>query len=333
MGLLKTGEMFRQVLRKVWTPWRRGVAVLALVVPATFVLGPACQIVGGYRSFEGAEAAAPHPCSALGKTSKVDDKQLGTLVLSNVPGDRCYWIDALEVTVQQYATFIRETNSPNPPINWDALGCGWKTAPSDPAAEQPSDSCAAMAMSSEQDPFNTMKPIRCIDWCDAMAFCKWANKDLCGGNPNAAGGTVVPHDVPDQWGYACSPTGQWPYGSGLSPVSGACNIGLSQAQCQVQDMQQGVCAPTIPASFSQCVSPSGAWDMIGNVAEWTLSCGSSDGGPDTPCQVRGGSFDDNLDSVTCYSIAPYARQMRDRHIGLRCCEGLNATEMNTVGMK
>ena len=71
---------------------QRGVAVAVPVLVATFVLAPACQIVGGYRSFEPGDGAAPHPCDVL-PSSKLDDKELVTLVLSKVPDGTCYWMD------------------------------------------------------------------------------------------------------------------------------------------------------------------------------------------------------------------------------------------------
>jgi formylglycine-generating enzyme required for sulfatase activity len=287
---------------------------------AVFVVAQACQVVGGYQSFEPGDGAAPHPCDVL-PSSKVDEKGLAPLVLSKQPDGTCYWIGKTEVTVQEYEQFLMSSARP---IDWDAKLCAWKTAPSDPASVQAANDPCTLSTSVEADPFRLTKPIRCVDWCDAKALCTWAGMDLCGGITN--GSFVGPSDVPDQWGGACSANG-WPYVSGTMPVAGQCNVGLSEdaGQCY-SALGQPRCAPTDVGSFRACVSPSGAEDMIGNVAEWVKLCGNSDGGPGTLCQHRGGSFAGNLDDETCYVTAADGISTRDRGLGLRCCATLTAAE-------
>jgi hypothetical protein len=297
--------------------WLSAGAVQIFLV--ALALAPACQLVGGYQSF------SPHPCSVL-PASKLDDKQIATLVLSKQPDGNCYWIDRTEVTVQQYSQFVADPT----PISWDANCRQWKTTawnPAAPAAE--SDPCT-VSTKPESEAFALTKPVRCIDWCDAKAFCHWAGKDLCGGQTN--GSFVGPSDVfeGDQWGKGCSADGL-PYLMGATPVLDQCNVGLAEAGQCASVLMQPVCAPTNVGAFPQCTAPSGAVDLIGNVAEWVLSCGNSDGGPDTMCQYRGGSFADSLAEASCYTpLNANPAATRDRGLGFRCCALLTLDESNLV---
>jgi len=304
---------------------RGGPAVVISLFVAAFVASSACQVVAGYQTFKG------HPCDVL-PASKVDEDGLDTLVLSKQPDGSCYWVDKTEVTVQRYTQFLAGHATP---IGWDHDRCeSWKTAPSDPADE--TDDPCTLAASAESDPFRLTKPIRCVDWCDARAFCQWAGKDLCGGITNTPGVTE-PSDAPNPWASACSPEGLYlPYGNGSTFVSGVCNVGLSvdAGQCRALDHEE-YCAPTDVDSFPGCTGPSGMVDMIGNVSEWVFQCGyNSDGGidgPDPLCQHQGGSFDNSLEDVTatCWGMAAIdKRAARDRRIGLRCCASLTEAEHN-----
>jgi formylglycine-generating enzyme len=305
MAMSNAGETFRRRLR-----WLAGAICLSL---ATYVAAPGCQIVGHYESFQG------HPCNVL-PSSKLDAKNLATLVLSKQPDGTCYWIDQTEVTVQQYSAFVADQSAS---VSWDPA-CSWKTTASNPITET-NDPCT-VSTNVESDPFRATKPIRCVDWCDAKAFCEWAGKDLCSGSD--ADGIVTPQDLPDDWGGACSANGSL-YLNGSVPVYGACNVGLDAGQC-LAILHQYICAPADVDSFPECTGPSGTVDMIGNVDEWVLQCGYPvDGGPggaDSLCQHRGGSFAGSLVDETCYALASDARATRSRETGLRCCADLTQDE-------
>lgn len=318
MTALKAGSVAR----------RNPTVVVALVTVAglAFAIASACQIVAGYESFQ---PPMPHPCDLLRRTSKIDDAGV-KLVLSKVtsPKSTCYWIDEAEVTFDQYNRFA-DSVADGGTVEWDPR-CGWKDAgPSDPRKE--ANPCM---MNMESEALRSTKPARCIDWCDAKAFCHWAGKQLCKGD--TSGGFLSTTDAIDQWGKACSANGLQPYVYGPVAEAGACNVDFDHYGTCYGNLGQPVCAATDVKSFQSCVSPSGAFDMIGNVAEWVDLCGSSAdaGDPDTLCIHRGGSFASTLQEATCQQHLGAgdsdSRKTRDRGLGLRCCAELNSDEANLV---
>src|SRR5262249_54577342 len=126
-----------------------------------------------------------------------------------------------------YALFAtaKKTSS----VDWGAAEyCAWKDggAPSDPAAT-PDDACRQATADEDVPPFGPKKPIRCIDWCDARAYCQWMGKELC----VQAGGLAGQKDqVPQvaglkkQFDWACGASPNDPYPSGLR-ADGACRLG------------------------------------------------------------------------------------------------------------
>lgn len=284
-----------------------------------------CEQVAGFQEFAGAnpEAGVPHRCDVL-SSKKPDALDLAVLVLGKGLNGRCFWIDETEVTVEQYARFVDE----NPGFSaWDTKRCAWKSEPSRPHV-QASDTCASDALALDADAFGAQKPIRCVDWCDATAFCRWAQKDLC---VDGYGMSYEPQGAPRDWSMACSP--QWPLPYGPEPASGACNIGLSQQQC-VLIRRSTWCRAADVHSFPECTYPAGPVDMIGNVSEWIRSCTAfSDGGPDVLCQRRGGSYGDALTSWNCTTATAAAlrRDSRLPDLGFRCCSELTPAEAATVG--
>jgi formylglycine-generating enzyme len=317
---MKTPHVLRSTRVRAGALLAAGLAIWAAVAEW------GCQIVGGYKPFQA------HPCDPL-PAYKQDPRNIATLVLSKQPDGTCYWIDQTEVTVSQYVAFVNAVAFDGGPgtVRWDPACVAWKTTPSNPTIADASDQCALSTMP-ESEPFRETKPIRCVDWCDARAFCQWAGKDLCSGDDSDS--TVAPQDLPDQWGGACSANG-WAYVNGTTPVYGACNVGVDAGQC-LAIVHQFNCAPVDVDSFPQCTSPSGAVDMIGNVAEWVLQCGvaleGGSGDESSLCQYRGGSFATDLVGTTCYEVAgtvPYdPRGTRDRSIGFRCCAPLTQGENN-----
>jgi hypothetical protein len=219
----------------------------------------------GARSAEVGSDGGGRACSPL-PASKLDLERMTLLRLTAVVthldagsnGVSCSWIDRTEVTVSDYTEWLEKDPSPA----WDATLCAWKGPSATPA--QPSASCPIPA--DEQNPYDPSLPIRCIDWCDASAFCSYYGERLCwSGNNGTQVGTYPDLPEPDEWGGACSglEDNLFPYGNTYEVQ--ACRIGTN-GDC-LSPPNDG-CGPLAPDTYPDCISPVGALDMIGNVREW-----------------------------------------------------------------
>ena len=137
----------------------------------------ACQLVGNFSEFDSdAGVAAPtHACDSL-PVAKSDPLGLGVMARVDIPHGTCFWIDRTEVTVEQYQRWQLEVQSDA--ISWEPNLCVWKHDREDPIGN-PADSCAAQLLPFDEQPFAARKPMRCVDFCEAEAFCGWAGKHLC----------------------------------------------------------------------------------------------------------------------------------------------------------
>ena len=280
--------------------------------------------MASYEDFTGAKDAGssppppPHRCDVL-PSSKVGQHDV-TLVLVK-PEDECFWVARDETSVETYREFLDDEEGAGS-VDWTgrALGdhCQWKTGVSDPETEQ--DHPCTEEVEKESNGFEPAKPIRCVDWCDAAAFCNWAGMELCLDGRTMH--STVPVDPVDEWGKACAPNAL-AYGYGTQAERGRCNIG----EC-VSNANQP-CAPVTPETYEDCVSPAGARNMLGNVSEWVRWCAGIPE-PDIPnafCATRGGSYADEL-ATTCNEMSGdfIPRNERRPTLGFRCCSRLSADE-------
>jgi formylglycine-generating enzyme required for sulfatase activity len=255
-------------------------------------------------------------------------------------GGGAYCIDVVETTKGQYNKFIT-ANVPvpdqiaicKPPANPTFVPRGaWP-----PATSPPTTSGLA---------YNLSLPVHYVDWCDAFAYCKWANKQLCG---EINGGTVAPASANDKtksaWYNACSAQGDnaWPYGTVFDGAK--CNTGGGDAGtiadpadvfgfggANQDDGLYGVVVSDVAGNFTSVLHDScqggsvGVYQMSGNAAEWEDSCDDADAGA-TNCRLRGGSYraQGNSDAVRCTATRVEARlpAVADpdplKDVGFRCC--------------
>lgn len=153
------------------------------------------------------------------------------------------------------------------------------------------------------------QPQRCVDWCDAHAYCKSVGKRLCGatkGGAMAYDAAVISTD--NQWYMACSHGGKvaYPYGNDYD-----------SAACWSAD-RPPVTVLTV-RSASACVGGyEDLWDMSGGLAEWVDSCSGASGGGDA-CHIRGGSFSGSSEELRCDWQSGTPRETSSNYIGFRCC--------------
>jgi formylglycine-generating enzyme required for sulfatase activity len=153
--------------------------------------------------------------------------------------------------------------------------------------------------------------VRCVDWCDAHAYCQSVGKRLCGANSAAAPG--MPYDAPvaaldNQWYSACSHGGEvvYPYGDAYNATA-----------CWGAD-RPPTGAPTVKSAPGCVGGYQGLWDMSGGLAEWVDSCNAEKGMGDA-CHIRGGSFSGTAEQLRCDWQSGTPRNTTSNYIGFRCC--------------
>lgn len=188
-----------------------------------------------------------------------------------------FMIDAYEVTIGAYLAFLAV---PVDPATQPAV-CSWNASfhPHD-ATDAGNGDCSTFEL------VEPNRPIGCVDWCDANAYCEWRGKRLCG---KRGGGTLmkVEADLNDptksEWFAACSSDGAeaFPYGD-VEDVD-ACNTagGVSSGGKTADVGYYDECVGGVPGLF----------DMVGNAEEWEGACdnfGASS--TEHSCELRGGAF-------------------------------------------
>jgi formylglycine-generating enzyme required for sulfatase activity len=200
-----------------------------------------------------------------------------------------YCIDSTEVTNSAYAAFVAAGVDPNN----QTQGCQNVNDTFTPAV---------WPFPSGRDNY----PVVNVNWCQASAYCTWANKRLCG---RIGGGSLQTDEAAGsngQWFSACSRGGslRFPYGDSFDPT--ACN-GAGGSNDLVRAGSMAGCVGGYPQIF----------DLSGNVAEWIDACSRHDS---TTCAVIGGSFNATGDALSCAAsviLDRLDRSQGDR--GFRCC--------------
>jgi formylglycine-generating enzyme required for sulfatase activity len=256
------------------------------------------------------------------------------MISISLAGGGAYCIDQAEVSKGEYNQFI----TANVAVSTQAGACATENTSFVPRAAWPPQTSPGPLE------FNYGLPVHYVDWCDAVAYCKWSKKQLCG---TITGTGPVPGDAGSvasvsAWYNACSAQG-----TNLFPYSGAfdatrCNTdGLGTAGTAVTDRGTGFGYPAnqddgvyavatsnatgsvTAAAHTACFGGStGLYQMSGNVAEWEDSCDGSSA--TSKCRVRGGSYasptsaDQQCNAVREVVRVPTAADdLKD--VGFRCC--------------
>jgi formylglycine-generating enzyme required for sulfatase activity len=242
----------------------------------------------------------------------------GGMVTVAVPGGPGYRIDAVEVTNSAYAAFLA---SP-PALDGQTPVCSFNHS-FQPGVQSPlrggqPHECPDVDFVSEVAGHPDW-PVSCVDWCDALAYCQWAGKELCGGlSAGALSGVVTvgsaeppTFDNPEgsAWYRACSNGGTQSYPYGASYAAGTCND------------NSGPVTPVDVGATAECEGGyPGIFDMSGNIEELTAECWDT---AVPGCMRRGGGFyhsDAGGDVyLACTSAYYNDRAFQSPTSGLRCC--------------
>jgi formylglycine-generating enzyme required for sulfatase activity len=214
-------------------------------------------------------------------------------------------IDSKEVTRADYQAFLDVHYDPAMQVSL----CHWNTT-FQVVTHDPPDCDAGF----EPETFPE-RPVVCIDWCDAAAYCAWVGRRLCGA---IGGGSLHEPQLANpassdpnksQWQRACSMGGVklFPYGDTYD-----------KTKCNTQGN-----GPTDVGWYVDCVGGyPGLFDMSGNVQEWEDSCnnGAGEAASDDGCAFRGGAFFTGKGSGC--ALDPQRIGSRDfvaGDVGFRCC--------------
>ena len=284
------------------------------------MLTSGCQLVGGYADFDyGTSAEQPdHACDVL-PSAKDDDRGLSAMARIDRPDQTCFWMDRTEVTVDQYESWQEDV--PANGIEWDPTWCDWKGDRSDPMGAA-GDACVAEIPPLDVQPFAPKKPMRCVDFCEAEAYCRWAKKRLC--HDSSAFGTQGPRVFPREWVQTCSnqSTTVYPWGNDAADY---CNTGQMPPDDCISTT--GNCGAAPVGQMTNCSTPGGVMDLTGNVAEWVYSCNHFDSSASlepTGCLTRGGGYDAPLQACDHERTIP--NDSREPALGFRCCTDLAPDE-------
>jgi formylglycine-generating enzyme required for sulfatase activity len=186
-----------------------------------------------------------------------------------------YLIDIYPITNEKYRAFI-EAGGYSDKIWWSRDGWAWRTRRNitHPAYLDADDWNAPAC------------PVVGVSFHEAEAFAKWAGK-------------LLPTEI--QWERAArgSEGYQYPWGDVFESIR--CNA-----------KESGIGKTTRVTRYPNGVSPSGCYDMTGNVWEWTST---KEGALRV---LKGGSWSESSDTATTHARATKAAGSRYNTIGFRC---------------
>lgn len=209
-----------------------------------------------------------------------------------------FCIDATEVTEAEYDQFLKDKNGNT---GGQILAC-----------QQNTDYKPYCQFIYTFNPSgNPDLPVRCVDWCDAKAFCDWSGKKLC----DQLSGTDGPTKTTSRAYWACTNGGGTTHPQGTQSDS-TCWLPNSVDAGPVKVASVGCKGKFKPYDQTN--------DLLGNVAEWQSYCEPDSGiiPGAFNCAVFGASYLNFNEGAGCGATttsAAYPRYQHGAALGFRCC--------------
>jgi len=169
-------------------------------------------------------------------------------------------------------------------------------------------------------PAHGKKPQVNISEEQAEAACRASSKRLC---------------TSPEWLAACRGPNALAYPYGNDFVPGACNVGRPRPEAANEASEDRLDDPRLAESshaiepggaFPKCVSPSGVFDMHGNVHEWVSDSPNADD-PRYGAFLGGFFADGSQNGIGCsYRTTAHFKSYHDYSTGFRCCKGVREAE-------
>lgn len=310
-------------------------------VQASNVLPPSCMKLPMTCGASGNESCCDSPL-VTGDTyyrsyDLAGDSYSGNM---NYPATvRDFWLDKYEVTVGRFRAFVEAgmgTQSsppmPNAGAHANIAGSGWDVnwntnLPTNKAALISNLNCEPYSTWTDEPLGNEHRPINCITWYEAMAFCAWD-------------GGYLPTEA--EWNYAAAGgreqrTYPWSNPAGSTAHDPLHASYKENSQCLGDEGEQAACNLDDLVEVGTKSSGVGKWgqiDLAGNVWEWVLDSAHT---PYvfTNCQdcadlttatnrvFRGGTFNDEHvkeghDSLRAGYRGAYPPDQTGNGVGIRC---------------
>ncbi|GAC1532032.1 MAG: hypothetical protein NVS3B10_27220 [Polyangiales bacterium] len=157
-------------------------------------------------------------------------------------------------------------------------------------------------------------PMNYVDFCDAVAYCAWAGKRLCGSlvDENPVPADALTNPQVSQWFRACSRNNDGLHAFPYGPT-------FDETRCNAYSVDAGPRSLRAVGSTPTCEGGyRDIFDMSGNVDEWEDSCAVVDGG--VLCVIRGGNFNNGFSAASaCATIKRVDSTVGAATLGFRCC--------------
>jgi formylglycine-generating enzyme len=256
------------------------------------------------------------------------------LVRIPAPDGTHYCMDQREVVRSEYAQFLaakgNDTSGQPDECSWNDRYSPILYDPTDVDYGLPPGHCSEFVWDLEGYP---NRPVVCVDFCDAFAYCAWAGKRLCGrrsfkttavdmlGEDELA---QVAVSTENEWYNACSQGGKTKYPYGDTYEAGKC----IDATWAGQKKDDPAALDVTDVSSSQCTGAlaefQNVFDLSGSVEEWINMCH----GPSGSCLIQGGSTSElepekNL-ACNDFGLLWRGNTNSPGRVGFRCCADVNS---------